>query len=292
MANSTDFFRRLANLLVYRKGDQRAPHKPLYLLFCLAALQQGKDRLQEFDEIATVLKSALHMFGPRTESVHPEYPFWRLQHDGLAEVKADSAIEIRASNSDPTVRSLRQNNAKGGLLAADFDILNGNLQLQSLAIHKILDAHFPESIHDEIVRFFGLTLDNPHAKDKRSDIEFREDVLSAYGKRCALTGFGVSVGNRVIGVEAAHIYWPQSGGNDDASNGIAMTSLHRKLFHLGLFAIKQDFSIVVSPAVADYGDSPLSLSTVSGQKIRLPQNQAFWPDAAALAWHERWVFRG
>jgi putative restriction endonuclease len=292
MATTLDFYERLDNLLVFRQGEQRAPHKPLYLLYCIAGVQKGRARLQAFDAVSPVLTSALQMFGPWTKSLHPQYPFWRLQNDGLAEVLHDGPLSIRKSNNDPTVTSLRQQNARGGLLQPDYEMLLGNLALQSLAMHKILDAHFPRSIHDEIIRFFGLTLDEPHAKDKISDVEFHDGVLSAYGNRCALTGFNLEVAGRSMGIEAAHIFWPQSGGNDQVSNGIAMTVLHRKLFHLGLFTIRPDYKIVISSKAVDRGDSQLSLSSMSGIGLSLPQDKTLWPNPTALLWHQRWVFRG
>lgn len=292
MASSDSFFRRLNEMLVFRKGDQRAPHKPLYLLFCIAGIQAGRDRLHSFDVVRQVLKPALQNFAPRTKSVHPEYPFWRLQHDSLGEVVSDGPLVLRESNSDPTVSSLHNQNARGGLLEADYDMLRDNLQLQSLTVHKILDAHFPASVHDEIIRFFGLTLDDWHANDRTSDVEFRKRVLAAYGNCCALTGFNLDVAGRTVGVEAAHIYWPQSGGNDDVSNGVAMSVLHRKLFHLGLFSIGSDYKVVLAPEVSDHGDSPFSLSAMSGRQINLPKEKALWPKLTALSWHQRWVFRG
>lgn len=292
MASTLDFFKRLDEMLVFRQGDQRAPHKPLYLLYCIAGIQSGQQRLHAFEAVRGCLKPALQIFGPRTKSVHPEYPFWRLQHDKLAEVKWEGTLQTRGGNNDPTVSSLLRQNAHGGMSEADYEMLQGDLQLQSLTIHKILDAHFPASIHDEIIRFFGLTLDDRHAKDRISDVKFRDGVLAVYDGRCALTGFNLDVGGRAVGVEAAHIFWPQSGGNDDVSNGLAMSVLHRKLFHLGLFSIDLDYKVVVASEVSDSGSSTIALSAMSGKQITLPKDKAFWPNPTALQWHQRWVFRG
>jgi putative restriction endonuclease len=40
-----------------------------------------------------------------------------------------------------------------------------------------------------------------------------------------------------LGLEAAHIKWFQAGGPDIEANGLAMCSLHHKLFDLGVFTI-------------------------------------------------------
>jgi putative restriction endonuclease len=114
-----DFLNRLDRILVYRRGEQRAPHKPLYLLFCIASLQHGLPRLQSFEIVSHALTEALRRFGLRTKTLHPEYPFWRLQNDALAIVEADAPLKYRKSNDDPTKSSLLQTKARGGLREQD-----------------------------------------------------------------------------------------------------------------------------------------------------------------------------
>lgn len=292
MSTSSGFLHRLENILVFRQGEHRAPHKPLYLLYCIGSLQHGLTRLQEFDSVCRVLGEALRRFGPPAVSVHPEYPFWRLQHDELAIVEADGPLDIRVSNNDPKVSSLRKQNARGGLVSDDYELLLGNIELQSIAVHKILDTHFPASIHDEIVRFFNLKLSDPHYKGMATEMEFRESVLAAYDNTCALTGYSLSFGGTHLGIEAAHLCWPQVGGNDHVSNGIAMTTLHRKLFHLGLFTVNCNFEIQVSNQVKGNTNSTLNLAELHGKKIALPDNPLNHPNSKNLKWHSRWVFRG
>ncbi len=292
MNTRAHFLSRLDQVLVYKKGGQRAPHKPLYLLLCIASLQQGLPRLRRFEEIAVVLGEALRRFAPRVSTVHPQYPFWRLQHDGLAVVEADGVLEQRASNDDPRVSSLRKQNARGGLVERDYELSLGDLELQSIAVHKLLDSHFPASIHDEILRFFDLVLSEPHSRDLYTEGCFRRSVLDAYGNCCALTGYSLQVGEACLGLEATHICWPQIGGNDSVKNGVAMTTLHRKLFHLGMFAINENYVIEVSNQVREAHSSGLSLKALHEKKISLPREPADYPDVRNLKWHGRWVFRG
>jgi putative restriction endonuclease len=293
MTSAANFLKRLDKILVYRRGEQRAPHKPLYLLFCLASLQHGLPRLQRFDAISNALSVALHRFGPRTKSPHPEYPFWRLQHDNLAVVEADGVLEYRQSNNDPTKNSLLKANAVGGLTEQDYALLVDDIDLQSITAHKLLDKHFPASIHDEVIRHFNLILDDPHSKDLATEREFREAVLAAYNNSCALTGFSLKYQDIYCGIEAAHICWPQAGGNDDITNGIAMSTLHRKLFHLGLFAINdEDYTVCVSTEALEDKTADMSLRQLHAKPIVLPKDSKYWPSKKALSWHSRWVFRG
>jgi len=287
-----DLLARLGSILVYRKGEQRAPHKPLYILYCIASIQKGLPRLQKFESVRAPIKEALKHFGLRTNTFHPEYPFWRLQNDELAVVEVDKPIEFRKSNDDPKVSSLLSANARGGLLERDFKLLADNLNLQSMAVHKILDAHFPASIHDEIIRHFDLVLQDPHSRDSVTEKVFRNHVLSEYGNKCALTGFSLKFAGDYAGVEAAHICWPQAGGNDEVCNGIAMSTLHRKLYHLGLFTINDNYETLVSSEVDGNADSIIALKKLHGLQINLPHNATSLPSKDNLKWHMRWVYRG
>jgi len=42
---------RFATINIWRRGEERAPHKPMLLLYALAALQRGEDRLIPFAAI-------------------------------------------------------------------------------------------------------------------------------------------------------------------------------------------------------------------------------------------------
>ncbi|PHM57387.1 HNH nuclease [Xenorhabdus hominickii] len=74
----------ISNLSVWRKGDQRAPHKPLLLLYVLSQYQKGHVRLFDYGkEIDLPLLELLDNFDPRRKSHYPVLPFWRLRGDGF-----------------------------------------------------------------------------------------------------------------------------------------------------------------------------------------------------------------
>ncbi len=292
MNDEQHFLERLQRIVVYRRGETRAPHKPLYLLQCIAGIQHGHPRLRPFAIIEPLLKEALIRFGLKTNSVSPQYPFWRLQNDGLAEVNPSGPYKIRKQSDDPTKSSLLEMNAHGGLIERDFQLLTGNLDLQTLAIHRILDGHFPKSIHEDLTEFFNLRFYGVREGDQNTDSEFRVRVLEAYENTCALSGFSLRYRNTFPGLEAAHICWPQAGGNDDVCNGIAMTTLHRKLFHLGLFTIDETMKVIVCSDLAETNKCSFALAGIANQGLRVPRDQQFYPNPNALKWHRKWVFRG
>lgn len=284
---------RLSKINYYRKGNQRAPHKPLYLLYCIASIQHGLPRLQLFKDIEPILHEALLRFGLASKKQNPQYPFWRLQNDNLAVVEPLVGYEIRKSSDDPTKSSLIKLGARGGLTPKDHDLILSNIALQTQCTHMILDSHFPRSIHEDIINFFNLRILNARYADKQTDTEFKKRVLEAYENTCAVSGFSINFRDGFPGLEAAHICWPHSGGNDEISNGIAMTTLHRKLFHLGIIGIHPtDYSLIISSQASQLGSKPAYRIKSEGEKLTLPRDKKHWPRRSALEWHYKWVFRG
>ncbi len=48
MASNKTLEQAIADIIIWRKGEQRAPHKPLLLLYVLAHYQQGHARLFDY----------------------------------------------------------------------------------------------------------------------------------------------------------------------------------------------------------------------------------------------------
>ena len=84
---SSEILTRFDDLNTWRQGDQRAPHKPLLVLYALGRWQQSKAEVT-FKEAEPELTALLREFGPPRKSDHPEQPFWRLQRDGVWTVQA------------------------------------------------------------------------------------------------------------------------------------------------------------------------------------------------------------
>jgi putative restriction endonuclease len=80
---------RFSRLAVWRRGDQRAPHKPLLALYALGRWANGQRDAVPFRDAARDLTALLREFGPPRRSDHPEQPFWRLQRDGVWSVQSD-----------------------------------------------------------------------------------------------------------------------------------------------------------------------------------------------------------
>ena len=286
-----DLRKKIAHVITWRSGAKRAPHKPLQLLLAIANAQGGGPRLQPFEDVEAKLRAALDTFGPVRKSTHPEYPFWHLKTDQIWEVRSEGEVILRRGSLNPSAKQLRDKKSKGGLLPQYFDALKNSTALQMDIIHDVLDMHFPSSIHEDLINFFGLIVKQGESEPDRDVVRFRQRVLTAYEGACAITNFAVRMENSILGVEAAHVLWPQAGGNNTLANAIAMTTLHRKLFHLGVFTIDANFRVRVSKNARGPSGFDELLGQFEGKKISLPADTRIHPDQAALEWHREQVFR-
>jgi hypothetical protein len=135
---------RIGRLRRWTRYREAAPHKPLLLLLALERLRQGLPRLAPFTEIETPLRELLNQFAREPGRAHPEYPFWRLQADGLWEIPEAAELPSRASNTDPPVSALREHNVHGGLPPAVFDLLRSRRDVLDRVADAVLEHLEPD----------------------------------------------------------------------------------------------------------------------------------------------------
>jgi len=282
---------RVDALNVWTRGSVRAPHKPLLLLLALGRLSQGQESLA-FEECEQPLEELLREFGPSGRGrPHPEYPFWHLQSDGLWTVEAKEGVSARRAGASPTRGGLRRAHAVGSFPEAIRRRLEGDPALVAEVAQRVLAAHFPESVHQDILDAVGLSLDRVTSNRRPRDPRFRARVLVAYEYRCALCGFDLRIGSATIGLDAAHIQWHQAGGPDTEANGVALCTLHHKVFDLGAFTIDPGHRVLVSELANGAALEPVLLRH-HGELIRRPARPDHAPASRHLDWHRRQVFKG
>ena len=270
------------------KKGERAPHKPLLILYALGQLlSEGKNRIP-FAEFYAPFKRLLEEFGPPRKSDHPEYPFWYLQTEQLWEVYPKSDWQLKTGGSSPTKSELLRRNAVGSFLPEVQELFLSDPTLPSEAISFILTNHFPETIHEDILA--AVHLDQlPTAKPKR-DPRFREEVLRAYGYRCAVCGFDLRLDNVPLALDAAHIRWHQALGPSITSNGLALCSLHHKLFDRGAFSLTDGLEVQISQRVNGSSGLVEILLRFGGTSIAAPNIRTAKPAIEHVRWHRHEVF--
>lgn len=287
---------RVAALSVWRQNGERAPHKPLLLLLALGRLAGGQRDLP-FSAVEPALADLLRAFGPPRRP-QPELPFWWLRSDGLWELSGTDGLTMRRGSRAPTLTSLREEDPVGRLPDEVRATLRARPALTAEIARALLDAHFPASLHDEVLDAVGLDLDAAPAgpRRRRRDPAFREAVLRAYGYRCAVCGFEVRVGPALVGVDAAHVMWHQAGGPDEVPNGLALCALHHRLLDRGAFTLAPTgpHEAVVEVAEAAHGGPGFErwLLDYHGRPLARPVSASYHVAEPSVAWHRREVFRG
>ena len=295
-----EIIRRFETLNLWRSGGQRAPHKPLLILYAIGRLLRDGTRLIPYAEIEVDLGRLLQQFAPRRSIQGTQFPFWRLQNDEVWEVTHVETIRLTASG-DALVSDLRCYKVSGGFTDSIFHKLQSDSRLALQIIQLLLNGHFPPTLHKDILQEAGIessfhvdTLDLPLRLPTalRRDPNFRLSILKAYEYKCAVCGFDVKLGNTPVALEAAHIKWHQAGGPDETVNGLALCSLHHKLFDRGAFTLSQELEILVSDEAHGFIGLQEWLIKFHGKGINFPQRQSYCPKPNFIGWHIREVFQG
>ncbi|QJD86348.1 phosphorothioated DNA-binding restriction endonuclease [Cohnella herbarum] len=281
--NAEELKNKISNLSIWKKNGQRAPHKPLLLLYALGQLQQNVSHLP-YEEVRMKLRKLLFEFGPSRKSYHPEEPFVRLTTDGIWE------LDVQVNKSQISDKQLVADHVKGGFSEDVLNLLKGNGRLIQEIADQLLNDHFPETIHQDLVEEVGLQL--LMETKRRRDPDFRNKILRAYEFSCAICGFNVRLGHNLIAVEAAHIQWHQAGGPDTEENGVALCSLHHKLFDRGVFTITGDRQMLVAEEAHGTEGFEEWLMRFHRKRIRSPIRPVYQPKDTFIEWHIREVFRG
>lgn len=287
--NASGLLDRLSSISPWERAGNRAPNKPLTLLWALGRVQRKEPSLVRFADAEPPLQALLHEFG--RGQAYAEYAFWWLQSDGLWRVESDQPLASRAGSNAPTRTSLRAHGAGG--FPHDVDAL---LRKQPALIREagelLLDGHFARSLHPAIASACGIDLfpdPTSAAVRPRRDPRFRELVLIAYERRCAACAWSAFIDGSPIGLEAAHVQWRTLGGPDEVANGLALCSLHHLALDRGAIGVDAERRFVVSPRLHEDSSTPMSLRAVAGKA--LPDPQIGFPRVGAefLGWHRSQV---
>lgn len=288
---SEDIARQFDSLRVWASRDRRAPHKPLLALLALARVQRGEDRLVAWSALESDLRRLLHSYGPPANAIHPEYPFWHLRSDGVWDVPEAAQLQPPAGRSSVNIGDLRRVDPSGGFSSEIDSALRRDPALVNRIAADLLDAHFPASLHQEILEDVGMPWVVEGAPRAR-DPYFRREVLRIYDHRCAVCGYDGRLEQLNLAIEAAHMMWHAAGGPDDLDNGVALCVLHHRALDRGALGFDDQRHIVVSSHVG--GASELVedlLLRYAGRPLRDPQTGEPRIALQYAAWHRREVFR-
>jgi len=289
-----DWVERVLSIRRWTRGEERAPHKPLLLLYALGRYQREGAAPIRYSAVERELERLLREFGPPRPSTMA-YPFHHLTNDELLwQVETDEG----PGSPGASAGRLRSSGARGRLHPELVAALDRDPSLVGRLTRALLTADFPPSLHEDICAETGLEPADgelPAAVLRRlppRDPGFRLRVLEAYRFRCAFCDYDGWLGGRPVGLDAAHVRWRAYEGPDDPANGLSLCALHHRLFDRGVLGLTRDRTIVVSSAFR--ARSPVAARLVhdlAGRPVRSPDGGAEC-DPVHIDWHAAQVFRG
>ncbi|KPA09193.1 restriction endonuclease [Candidatus Magnetomorum sp. HK-1] len=281
---------QVRSVSVWKNGNHRAIHKPLTLLILLGSYCNNGQRLMAFNAFSKKFSELIHYFGTKRTKNNPHYPFWRLKNDGsLWQVDSSSSLSVN-SKGDVLISELTSKNIHAGFNEFAYKYFMKDKNHIVSAAKEILQNHFPETLHSELLQSVGIEID--YINKRVRDPKFRNNILRAYMHQCAVCEFNLRLNDKSICIEAAHVKWHAAGGLDNEINGIALCSLHHKLFDKGAFSLGYDHTILVSEEVSGTIGLNEHLLKFHGRKLLEPIRDSYKVCEESIAWHNNEVLYG
>lgn len=191
------------------------------------------------------------------------------QQDGLAfqrKTNDEIAVAVRPDQLCTYIENAASLH-KVGVHPQTLELLQRAATLQPVADSEIqgLDTSERRRVVHEVVR---------HVRDTN----FREQVLRAYDRACAVTGIQLRL------VEAAHILpVPAAGSTDHVTNGLALAPTYHDAFDRGIIFLDEDYRMQLNKPKAEelkrleLGGELRAFAAPLGRKIALPPDRQQWP---------------
>ncbi len=285
---------RLGSLRQHERDGRRSPHKPLLVLLALGRLAtEGSSRIP-WSVAEEKLADLIAEFGPPSRTGRAQsaaYPFTHLRSDGVWTLDADVPMD--------RVTPLRD--GVTGQLEPDLErLLRAQPALVSTAARSLVDAHFPSTVAPDVLVAVGLDPEQVDedavrpaqlAGERRRSSTWPAAVLEAWDRQCAFCGYDGQAGGVPVGLEAAHIRWFKLDGPDSLDNGLALCSLHHKLFDRGMLGLDEGLTVVVSQRFSARTTLGRATYELHGHRLS-PRPGTALPAEEHVLWHREQVFHG
>jgi putative restriction endonuclease len=285
---------QLSTLRQYQHNGKRVPHKPLLMLLALGRLAETGSSELPWSDAEDRLADLIAEFGPSTRTSRRQsaaYPFTRLRTDGVWKLSRDVPMDnVGPLDAAPITGRLESSLEKA---------LTRPGQIEEAA-RFLVDAQFPRTVAPDVLIAVGLDPDEvfgigtapiPDAERRHRSSWWPRAILEAWDRQCAFCGYDGQLGSSSVGLEAAHVRWFNLGGPDELNNGMALCSLHHKLFDRGALGLDEEYRILVSGAFSARTEAAKRVYDLQSRPLQ-PRPGTALPAVEHVAWHGSEVFRG
>ncbi len=319
-----DYIRRFEHLHTDKGADRwpaatthRAPHKPLLLLCVLDLLEEGliaENRIELTPELAETFTRYWNLVPSGRERGKVFYPFFFLRSErfwhlvaqpdkkallaatrGVTSASQLGALVLHARLDEPLFNLLRVPESRAAFRRALVETYFDPPTAERLADQAVVNRTAFQYSRELLTGGFGDRVQEPPVRPEYvpavRDQGFRRAVVVAYDRRCALCGIRILTLDGMAVVQAAHII-PWSVSHDDRpANGMALCPLCHWAFDAGMLAVTDHYTVMTSPQLAAGMNIPAHLGPLHGRGMIRPQEERYWPEVRALAWHRKEIFR-
>jgi putative restriction endonuclease len=114
----------------------------------------------------------------------------------------------------------------------------------------------------------------------RSDV-FKRELPKVYNYTCCISGLGFKSPEAQL-VDACHIVPFAESQDDSAANGVVLEPTLHRAFDRGLIAIDDDYRVRISSLLDSMVYPVARIKEYQGKRIRLPQDEKYWPSPENL----------
>lgn len=244
-----------------------------------------------WSEVEQRLAQLIADFGPPSRTARAQsaaYPFTRLRSDGVWTLSEDVPMD--------RVGPLSEKHVIGRLVPSVEAELSDPATLHATA-RALVDAEFPSTVAGDVLAAVGFDPEMVASQQplspaaRRRDAAWPSKILAAWDRQCGFCGFDGQLGSACVAIEAAHVRWFNFGGPDEMDNGLALCSLHHKLFDRGVLGLTMDHQIKVSAEFTTRTPAGRLVYDLAGRGLQARRGTSL-PAAEYVAWHDREVFKG
>jgi putative restriction endonuclease len=288
---------RFGSLQQHQRNGQRSPHKPLLVLLALGRLAATGSSELPWSAAESALGELIAEFGPASRTSRAQsaaYPFTRLRNDQVWVLDQDVQMDL--------VGPLASRGVTGRFEPSVESMLQARPELITAVARDLVMSNFPDTVAPDVLTTVGL---DPHTvlgtasapppigllQGRRRDPAWRAAVLDAWDRQCAFCGYDGQLAGASVAIEAAHVRWFAFGGPDAPDNGLALCSLHHKLFDLGILGLDPGLQVMVSARFSARTPAGRAIYDLHGQELS-PRPGTAPPAAQHVSWHATQVFKG